>query len=132
MIGISLHSRSRSVTSTPSMSGSIRSTIAAAGGLHRGRVERLLAAAGGDRLVAGVAEDHLQRAQDLRLVVADEDPRRRRSRARSPAAPSKETTKAEPWPGSDSTAISPPLASTKPLAIASPRPEPPPAPLPRR
>ncbi len=32
MIGISLHSRSRLVTSTPSMSGSIRSTIAAAGG----------------------------------------------------------------------------------------------------
>ena len=32
MIGISLHSRRRSVTSTPSMSGSIRSTIAAAGG----------------------------------------------------------------------------------------------------
>ena len=33
MIGISLHSRIRRVTSTPSMSGSIRSTIAAAGGL---------------------------------------------------------------------------------------------------
>ncbi len=37
MIGISLHSRSRRVTSTPSMSGSIRSTIAASGGLTAAR-----------------------------------------------------------------------------------------------
>ena len=39
----------------------------------RGDVERLLAGAGRQRLVAGVAEDHPQRAQDLLLVVADED-----------------------------------------------------------
>ena len=35
-----------------------------------------------------------------------------------------ETTKLVPWPGSESTEIVPPLASTKPFAIASPRPEP--------
>ena len=34
------------------------------------------------------------------------------------------TTNVVPWPGSDSTATLPPLASTKPRAIASPRPEP--------
>ena len=47
MIGISLHSRSRFVTSTPSMSGSIRSRIAAAGGCTAAAVERLLAAGRG-------------------------------------------------------------------------------------
>ena len=41
-----------------------------------------------------------------------------------------ETTKLEPWPGSDSTVIVPPLASTNPFAIASPSPSrPPPSPL---
>ena len=40
---------------------------------------------GGDRLVAGIAEDHLQRPQDLRLVVAGEDPRA----ARSPLLPAR-------------------------------------------
>ena len=54
--------------------------IAALGRATRGRVERLLAGAGGHRLVAGVTENHPQRAQDLLLVVADEHARLRRSR----------------------------------------------------
>ena len=124
MIGISLHSRSRLVTSTPSMSGSIRSTIAAAGGLTAARSSASSPLSAGDRLVAGVAQDHLQRPQDLRLVVADEDPGAAPLIA-GPPAPGSETTKLLPWPGTESTAISPPLASTKPLAIASPRPAPP-------
>ena len=78
---------------------------------------------GGHRLEAGVAEDHPQRPHDLRLVVADED-----AALAAHAAPSresgKETTKVLPCPGTDSTAISPPLASTKPLAIERPRPDP--------
>ena len=68
----------------------------------------------GDRLVAGVAEDHPQRAEDLRLVVADEDPRRL-AQGPSPAAASKETTKAEPWPGSDSIAIVAAVGLDEPL-----------------
>ncbi len=35
-----------------------------------------------------------------------------------------EMTKLVPWPGSESTAMVPPLASMKPLAMASPSPEP--------
>ena len=82
MIGISLHSRSRRVTSTPSMSGSIRSRIAASGGFTAARSSASSPRRRGHRLEAGVAEDHPQRPQDLRLVVADEDPRPRRSRPR--------------------------------------------------
>ena len=78
---MSLHSRRRRQTSTPSPSGSTRSMIAASGGRSGGDVERLLAGLGGDRLEAGLAQDDLQRAQDLRLVVADEHARGPRSRA---------------------------------------------------
>ena len=74
MIGISLHSRSRRHSSIPSPSGSTRSMIAgvgvADGGDGRAPPPRSDA---GDRLEARVAQDHPQRAQDLRLVVADED-----------------------------------------------------------
>src|SRR6201996_1814167 len=106
---------------------------------HGGDVERLLAGVGGQRLVAGVAQDDAQRAQDLRLVVADED-----LLASAPAggghdgapvtsavvsrpvrsATGSETRKLVPWPGRDSTVIEPPLASTNPLTIANPNPEP--------
>ena len=70
-----------------------------AGVRNRGDVERLLAGAGGERLVSGIAQDHPERAEDLRLVVADRTwgrPRgalappgpalTRASRARRPAA----------------------------------------------
>ncbi len=45
-----------------------------AGGVDRHDVERLLGRRRGRDLVAGVAQDHPQRAQDLRLVVADQHP----------------------------------------------------------
>ena len=47
--------------------------IAAAGGLQRGRVQRLLDRRRLQDLEARVAQDDPQRAQDLRLVVDDQD-----------------------------------------------------------
>ena len=81
-----LHSRSRRQTSMPSPSGSTRSTIAASGGRTAARVERLLGRLGGHRLEAGLAQHDLQRAQDLRLVVADQDRARRSLTPRRPRA----------------------------------------------
>ena len=72
MIGMSLHSRSRRQSSMPSMSGSTRSMIAASGRADGGAGRAPPRRCGGQRLEAGVAQDHPQRAQDLRLVVADE------------------------------------------------------------
>ena len=43
--------------------------------MHGREVKRLLAAVGGQRLEAGVAQDHAQRPQDLGLVIADEHDR---------------------------------------------------------
>ena len=90
------------------------------------------AVCGGSDLEPGLAQDHLQRAQDLRLVVADEHAAAGAHgvapRSRPPAAArldGNSITKLVPWPGSDSAQTRPPLASTKPLAIARPRPEPP-------
>ncbi len=95
---------------------------------HRGCVERLLGRRGRDRLVAGFPQDHAERPQDLLLVVTDEHPRSGRvghaGTIAGGCATASETTKLVPWPGSDSTEIVPPFASTKPLAIERPRPEP--------
>ena len=107
--------------------------IAACGGRTAAWSSASAAVDGGVDLEAGVAQDHAQRAQDLRLVVADQHALRvaheRGRRVDAPAAPASSsagnsTTKLVPWPGSDSTEIRPPLASTNPRAIASPRPEP--------
>ena len=66
----------------------------------------------------------LQRAQDLRLVVDDEDARLSRERRPSAAAGSARTNVA-PVPGSAcSSQTRPPLAWANPRAIASPRPLP--------
>ena len=65
----------RSVTKTPSWSGRTRSTIAAAGGLQRRDIQRLL---GGRRrwlLEARLAQDDPQRPEDLRLVVDHQNAR---------------------------------------------------------
>ena len=75
MIGNWLHSRSERQTSTPSISGSTRSMIAASGGRHRRQIERLLTGRGRQRLVARITQDHAQCPEDLGLVVADEHPR---------------------------------------------------------
>ena len=131
MIGIAVHSRSWRQTSMPSPSGSTRSMIAASGGRTAAWSSASAAVDGGVDLEAGVAQDDPQRAQDLRLVVADEDALRcsvaaDASRGRTVASSSagNSTTKLVPWPGSDSTETRPPLASTNPRTIASPRPEP--------
>src|SRR6185312_4360506 len=101
---------------------------------HRRQVERLLPGGRGHRLEARVAQDHPQRPQDLRLVVADEDAGGGTvahagtswsvDGSGSGSGRPKVTTKLDPWPGSDSTSTSPPFASMKPRAIARPRPEP--------
>ena len=73
------------VTSTPSPSGSTRSTIAASGGRTAARSSASRGRLGGDRLKARLAQHHLQRAQDLRLVV-DHQHARRLAGVSAPAA----------------------------------------------
>jgi hypothetical protein len=87
---------------------------------HGGAVERLLHRGGLDHVVAGLAQDDLQRAQDLALVVDHEHP----GEIAHAGSSGSSTTKLDPWPGSDSTHTRPPLASTKPRTIARPSPEP--------
>src|SRR6185295_9290673 len=101
---------------------------------ERGGVERLGGGGGRDRLEAGVAQHDLQRAQDLELVVADEDARRGRDHpaasrtgggVRGPDRSSGNSiANVVPWPGSDSAQIRPPLTVISPRAMARPRPEP--------
>ena len=80
----------------------------------RGAVERLLGGRAGQHLVAGAAQHEAQRAQDLRVVVADEDALAGHQAARRLARGARglsgsSTTKLVPWPGSDSTEIRPPF-----------------------
>ena len=112
MIGISLHSRSRRVTSTPSPSGSTRSTIAASGGRIAAR------SSASSAVSAGIASKPASRSttRSARRICGSSSttstrvtraPRRRRGSGSS-------TTNEVPWPGSDSTRTCPPLASTQP------------------
>ena len=107
--------------------------IAASGGRTAAASSASAAVAVGDDLEAGVAQHDLQRAQDLRLVVADEHARCGRAHpaasrtgggVRGPVGSSgnsiderRPLARAATRPQ-----IRPPLASTKPRAIASPRP----------
>ena len=93
-----------------------------------GDVERLLHRRRRQRLESAVAQNHPEGTQDLLFVVADKHSRSCRgvhaltfTGGRSSGSA---TTKVVPWPGRDSTEIVPPLASTKPFAIARPRPDP--------
>ena len=146
MIGISLHSRRRRHTSTPSKSGSTRSTIAASGRSNGRHVEGLLPGVRREGLEPGVAQDDPQRAQDLCLVVHDEDSRATDRTA--PFAGIAGLTRPSPLgaarsgarrrsssPGREGSPRRSFLRSPRrnPLAIASPRPEPfHPFPLPGR
>ena len=134
MIGIVVHSRSCRHTSMPSPSGSTRSMIAACGGRTAASSSASAAVDGGVDLEPGVAQDDPQRSQDLRLVVADQDALLRAhvpdavvsgaGSSRRRARPGTRPRRSCPGPGSDSTDTRPPLASTNPRTIASPRPEP--------
>src|SRR5439155_26459215 len=90
------------------------------GRTHRRQRQRLLPRRRRVDLVAGAAQARLERAEDLRLVVDDEDTRHARSAS----------TKCPPSPFSDQTRA--PFTSAKPRAIASPRPAPRVSPSPRR
>ena len=69
----------------------------------RGAVERLLGGRAGQHLVAGAAQHEPQRAQDLRVVVADEDAlaghQAGAGASADVAASGSSTTKLVPWPG---------------------------------
>ena len=127
MIGIFDHSRSCRVTSIPSPSGSTRSMMAASGGRTEARSMRLLGGLGHDRVEPGLAQQHLQRAHYLRLVVADQHARPAllaHAGCSTGCSTGSSITKAVPCPGSDSAKMWPSLASTNPRAIARPRPAP--------
>src|SRR5205807_3914894 len=90
------------------------------GRAHGERVEGLGDGRGRVDLEPGAAQHDAQAAQDLRLVVDDED-----TRIACHGAGSR-TANAVPSSVPDCSVRRPPLASTKPLAMASPRPAPPP------
>ena len=97
----------------------------ASGGRIDALIERLARRRRGVDGVAGAAELELQRAQDLRLVVDDEDARAAHaSTSAGSATAGSARTNVAPPPGAASTQRRPPLRSTKPRAIASPSPEP--------
>src|ERR1700722_14233475 len=113
---------------------------------HGRSIQSLACRFGWHYLKARVAQHHTQGAQDLRLVVHDEDSLCRRrlvlcdqracsglaatataasgSRAGCCDASGSSSTNVAPCPGSDSTCSLPPLDSVKPRAIASPKPDP--------
>ena len=117
MIGISLHSRSRRHTSTPSIARQHQVDDRRLGRAHGGAVQRLLPGLGRDRPRSP------RRAGRRAARAGSAGRRRRRARARrscgarapaSPARAGSSMTNVVPCPGSDSTATCPPLASTKP------------------
>src|SRR5262249_42297183 len=88
------------------------------GMMMTGELQRLLAVGCKVDFVPARAEVDRQRAQDLRLVVDDE------TSAHACVAAGMRITIVTPPPGVSSISISPPMASTKPRATASPRPTP--------
>ncbi len=103
----------------PSMPGRPRSSSTRSGWWRAASVERRLARRREVDLVAAAAQVHAERPQDLRLVVDDQH---RGSFGAAVAGSS--TIIVSPPPGVSSTASSPPMASTKPRATASPSPTP--------
>ena len=126
MIGAFVHSRSVAGHLDPVAVGQQEVDDRGVRRMQRREVERLLRRGRGHRLEAGVAQHDAQRPQDLRLVVDDEHAPARRAHptGAGTGAVGNSTTNVVPCPGRDSTAIVPPFASTKPRAIASPRPDP--------
>ena len=96
--------------------------IAASGGCTAARSSASSRGRGRHDVEARVAQHDAQRAQDLRLVVADEHAPGRGGHAGTASASGSATTKLDPWPGSDSTRTWPPFASTKPLHDRQPEP----------
>ena len=84
--------------------------------LARGERQRRLARLRDVDVVPTRLQVRRERAEDLRLVVDDEDARHAAVRSRA--------TTVRPPPGVSSTSISPPIASTKPFATARPSPTP--------
>ena len=129
---MSLHSRSARHTSTPSPSGSTRSRIAASGRLQRRRrrappppsragsaskpASRMTIFSA--RTMCGSSSQTSTRGRSLTAAP----PRRPGSERRARARPAARRRSSCPDPGSDSAHTRPPLASTKPLTIASPSP----------
>ena len=73
MIGTSDHVRIRRQTSAPSMSGSPRSRITAAGLSRVDDLDRLVAGTDRDDAIAASAQRGREDPHDRRLVVDDED-----------------------------------------------------------
>ena len=122
--GASLQPRSSRQTSTPLPSGSTRSRMTASGG----RSAAVVSASSPRRrrldLVARAAQGRLERAQDLRLVVDDED-RASRSRGYDAAvATGSDSTNAAPFRGDSAPQACRRSPARSPRAIASPSPLP--------
>ena len=96
------------------------------GRANGGGRQRRLGGRGRVDLVAGAAEGRLERAQDLRLVVDDEDarPARHAATGSGGSATGRASANEAPCPGCDSAQTRPPFASANPRAMARPRPVP--------
>ena len=118
MIGTGVQPRRPRITSTPSMPGQAEVEDRRGRGACAPRASSAASPVGGEvDVVAARAQVRAERAQDLRLVVDDED-------AASFGSPAGAATMVSPPPGVSSTSISPPIASTKPFATARPSPTP--------
>ena len=131
MIGTVVQPRSPWMTSTPSMSGRPRSSTTRSGWPVGGLAQRGGAVGGDVDLVVAGAQVDPQGAQDLRLVVDDEDaghvrllrPRRARPVGGRRAAGSA-AIMVSPPPGVSSGSSVPPIASARPRDRARPSPTP--------
>ena len=122
MIGASLHVRSSRQTSRPAPSGSRRSSIDRVGRVQRRRGQRLR---GGRRrldLVARAAQVRRERAQELRLVVDDEDARLHDADPAGKRAAGQREAGARAAAARGSSSSVAPFDAAKPRAIARPRP----------
>src|SRR5439155_8717771 len=94
------------------------------GRAHRCLRQRFLGRRRGLDRVAGSAELQLERTQNLRLVVDNEDTCTAHGTPAGTSTARKASTNVAPRPGADSTHTRPSLTCAKPRAIARPRPEP--------
>ena len=70
----------------------------------------------------GAPQRRAERAQDLRLVVDDQDPLLHAGSSAVTSTTGRASAKVAPWPGLDSAQTRPPFAAANPRAIARPKP----------
>ena len=96
--------------------------MTAAGGCAAAAASAAFGGLGGVDVEAGAAQRRAERAQDLRLVVDDEDALLHAGSSAGTSTTGSASANVAPCPGRDSAQTRPPFAAAKPRAIASPSP----------